>query len=217
MRRLIAIATAALALLVGGLASGTALGSSPASGQELHLGQGTGSPVSASSSSLSLSWSIVDAPGSLSYIRPCSVFVSTVPSSSAAGAPTFAVGEDDTSWQGVVDVAPGQTVYLGILGTVTPIGVDTHDCSAAGFIGAANVTIAPYTAPPPPPTTTTTAVTTTDVVTTTVTVADPDLTARVSALEQRQAVNEARITALERNAGLILGEPKNTLPFTASN
>jgi hypothetical protein len=66
------------------------------------------------------------------------------------------------------------------------------------------------------PADTTTAATTTVTVTTTVvtTTTDTTLADRVSALEQRQAVDEARIAALESRAGLIIGEPKNVAPFT---
>lgn len=62
-----------------------------------------------------------------------------------------------------------------------------------------------------PATTTTAPPATVTIVTTTV---DPTIDARLTALEQRQTVDEARITTLEQKAGLIVGEPKNVAPFT---
>jgi hypothetical protein len=51
-------------------------------------------------------------------------------------------------------------------------------------------------------------------VTVTTTVVDPTVEQRLTALEQRQAVDEQRIATLEARAGIILGEPKNVAPFT---
>lgn len=66
----------------------------------------------------------------------------------------------------------------------------------------------------PPAGTTTTGNTTTVTTTVTATVADPTVDARLTAIEQRQQVNEARIAALEAKVGLIVPEAKNQMPFT---
>jgi hypothetical protein len=47
----------------------------------------------------------------------------------------------------------------------------------------------------------------------TVIATDPNLEARVSALEQRQTVDEARTAVLEANTGIIQGESKSEAPF----
>lgn len=95
----------------------------------------------------------------------------------------------------------------------------------ACIVSTSTTTAAGTTSETPPAGTTTTAgpgettpaTTPTVTVTTTVTttVADPTLEARLTALEQRNAANEARIAELEAQIGLILGEPKNVEPFTA--
>lgn len=101
-------------------------------------------------------------------------------------------------------------------------------CTAVG------ATCTPPPPPPPPPTTaastTDASVTTTETTTATVTVTDPatttapttnddvlaKLSARVSALEQRQTVDEARLATIEQRLGIIVGESKNLAPFTAA-
>lgn len=88
--------------------------------------------------------------------------------------------------------------------------VNANCPSCAATTTAATDTVPPGS-PPPPPTDTTVATTTVEVTTT---VTDPIVDQRLTALEQRQTVDEARITALEANAGLIVGEPKNVAPFT---
>jgi hypothetical protein len=95
-------------------------------------------------------------------------------------------------------------------------------CSAPGATCTAVATTAPTTtdattttAAAPPADTTTTGVVVTVTTSVTTTVTDPTVEARLTAIEQRQAVDEARIAALEAKNGIILGEPKNVAPFTA--
>lgn len=220
---------AAIALTIAGLVVGgvpVAIGSSPppAVGQYVALDSGSGTAVSATQSSINVSWSIHDDSGAIRYDRPCGIYVNTTNATAPNGAQTYGVGENDTSWSGTVDITPGQTVYVSLTLSSTPIGVDAHDCSHPGSTGTLAITIPPYNAPAPtttdvaPAATTTSAAPTTTApattVTVTVTTTDPTVDQRLTALEQRQAADEARITALEANVGIILGEPKNLAPFT---
>lgn len=88
--------------------------------------------------------------------------------------------------------------------TTTTSPVVTETVAAPTTTDVVTVDAPPAAVPP--------AVTTTETVT--VTVVDPAVNDRLTALEQRQQTDEARIATLEEKAGIIVGEPKNTAPFT---
>lgn len=88
----------------------------------------------------------------------------------------------------------------------------------AGFAaGVCDAPAPPVTTPAPAPAPAPPVVTPpTQTVTETVTVieTDPTVDARLTALEQHDAVTDARLTELELKTGQILGEQKNETPFT---
>lgn len=185
----ISLFVAIVAALVG---ASTAAATPPSTGQTLTGVSASGTSRDGSTATLSVSWGYSDAAGEITYQRPCAVFVNTVNGTPTAGTPTFAVGEDDTSWSGDVAMMAGTTVYVGFAVAQTPIGVAGRDCSHPSYTGFTAVAV-PAWAPPvsepagpanPPPVdapTTTTAPTTTG----------PTVDQRVTDLELRVAALEA--------------------------
>lgn len=90
--------------------------------------------------------------------------------------------------------------------TTTSQGATTAPSGGSSPTGSGG-TATTATATPAGPTTT---------VTQTVTVEDPTVQQQLTELQQRLAVDEARISALEQKNGQILGEQKNEPPFTVA-
>lgn len=91
--------------------------------------------------------------------------------------------------------------------------VTTNAATTPAATSTVAVTTDAVTAPQAP-STTTTATASAETVTVTTVITDPTIDARLTALEQKQAVTDARIAALEANVGIILGEVKSQPPFT---
>jgi hypothetical protein len=122
--------------------------------------------------------------------------------------PTFQADLD--AWVDAHYTAPVTTTAPPPADATTTAPITTTDTSTTVTTPTAT-TPAPTPAEPAPAAPTVTV--TTPGQTITVIATDPNLEARVSALEQRQTVDEARTAVLEANTGIIQGESKSEAPF----